>query len=48
MPNLNKVLLLGHLTRDPELKFTPGGMGIAEFGMAINRKWKEKEGEREK
>ena len=37
MASLNKVLLIGNLTRDPELRYTPGGAAVAEFGMAINR-----------
>ncbi len=44
MPNLNKVLLIGHMTRDPELRYTPGGTAVCEFGIAINRKWKGKDG----
>ena len=40
MANLNKVMLIGNLTRDVETKFTPGGLAIAELGMAINRKSK--------
>lgn len=43
MPNYNKVTLLGHLTRDIELRTTQGGMAIAKFGMAINRKFKDQE-----
>lgn len=39
MPNLNKVFLIGHLTRDVELRSTQGGQQLAKFGMAINRKW---------
>ena len=37
MPNLNKVMLMGNLTRDPEIKYTPKGTAICQFGMAINR-----------
>ncbi len=37
MANLNKVMLIGNLTRDPEIKYTPKGQAIAELGMAINR-----------
>jgi single-strand DNA-binding protein len=37
MASLNKVLLIGNLTRDPELRYTPGGSAVCEFGMAINR-----------
>jgi len=44
MPNLNRVLLIGNLTRDPELKYLPSGTAVCEFGLAINRKWKGKDG----
>jgi len=37
MPNLNKVMLMGNLTRDPEIKYTPKGTAIAQIGMAVNR-----------
>jgi single-strand DNA-binding protein len=37
MANLNKVMLIGNLTRDPEIKYTPKGQAIAELGLAINR-----------
>lgn len=43
MPNLNKVMLIGTLTRDPDLKHTQSGMAIADMGLAINRKTKERE-----
>lgn len=39
MANFNKVILLGNLTRDIELRHTQGGQALAKFGMAINRKW---------
>jgi len=39
MSSLNKVFLMGHLTRDPESKTTSGGTTIWKCGMAINRKW---------
>jgi len=41
---LNKVLLYGNLTRDPELKALPGGQQVASFGLATNRSFKNKEG----
>ncbi|MEK7505486.1 MAG: single-stranded DNA-binding protein [Patescibacteria group bacterium] len=41
---LNKVLLVGNLTRDPELRALPSGAQVASFGMATNRVWKNKEG----
>lgn len=45
MSNLNKVLLMGHLTRPPQTKATPGGMQICEFGLAMNRRFKTQQGE---
>jgi len=41
---LNKVLLYGNLTRDPELKALPGGSQVANFGLATNRTFKDKSG----
>ncbi len=43
---LNKVMLIGNLTRDPELRYTPGGMAVASFGVATNRVWVTKQGEK--
>lgn len=43
---LNKVMLIGNLTRDPELRYTPGGMAVASFGVATNRAWTTKQGEK--
>ncbi|MFW2330747.1 MAG: single-stranded DNA-binding protein [Nitrospinota bacterium] len=40
MASLNKVCLIGNLTRDPELRYTPSGVAIARFGLAMNRKYK--------
>lgn len=45
MPNLNKVLLMGNLTRDPELRVTPKGTPICQFSLAINRQFKLESGE---
>lgn len=45
MANFNKVILVGNLTRDPELRYTPKGTAIARIGMAINRTWKSETGE---
>jgi len=39
MASFNKVILLGNLTRDPEMKFLPSGTPVTEFGIAMNRKW---------
>jgi len=38
MANFNKVILLGNLTRDPELRYTPNGTPVATFGLAVNRR----------
>lgn len=40
MPNLNKVMLMGNLTRDPELRYTPNNTAVTKIGMAINRRWR--------
>lgn len=41
MAFLNKVLLIGNMTRDPELQYTSSGTAICKFDIAINRKWKD-------
>ena len=46
MANLNKVLLIGRLTRDPELRYIPSGAAVAEFGLAVNRYYNTPGGER--
>lgn len=46
MANFNKVILAGNLTRDPELRYTPKGMAICKFGLAINRNWTNEAGEK--
>jgi single-strand DNA-binding protein len=43
--SLNKVELIGNLTRDPELKYTPQGTAVCTFGLATNRTWVTKTGE---
>jgi single-strand DNA-binding protein len=40
MASFNEVLLMGNLTRDPELKFTANGTALCKFGLAVNRKYK--------
>jgi len=45
MADFNKVILIGRLTRDPQLKFTPQNMAICEFGLATGRKYKTASGE---
>jgi len=43
--SLNKVFLIGNLTRDPEIRYTSGGAAMCAFGIATNRTWKDSEGE---
>ncbi len=45
MANFNKVILAGNLTRDPQLSYLPSNTPVAEFGLAINRKWRGQNGE---
>lgn len=45
MPSLNKVLLMGNLTRDPELRVLPKGTPVCQFSLAINRSFKLESGE---
>jgi single-strand DNA-binding protein len=45
MAGYNKVILIGNLTRDPELRYTPQGVAIAKIGLAVNRTWKNEAGE---
>lgn len=45
MANYNKVIIIGNLTRDPQLSYTPNQTAIVEFGIATNRKWKTQSGE---
>lgn len=44
MAYLNKVFLIGNLTRDPELRVTPKGTAICQFGLAVNRQYKDESG----
>ncbi len=44
MANLNKVMLIGNLTRDPELRVTPKGTAICQFSLAVNRKFRDESG----
>lgn len=45
--NLNKVFIIGNLTRDPELRSLPSGSSVASFGVATNRVWKNQQGEKQ-
>jgi single-strand DNA-binding protein len=42
--SLNKVMLIGNLTRDPQVRFTPNGQAVANFGLATSRTWMPKDG----
>ncbi len=46
MRSINKVILIGNLTRDPEMRETPNGQKVTTFGIATNREWATKEGDR--
>lgn len=47
MASLNSVVLIGNLTRDPELRYTQAGKAMAKFSIAINRYWKDHEGNKQ-
>ncbi|MEA2063463.1 MAG: single-stranded DNA-binding protein [Gemmatimonadota bacterium] len=47
MADLNKVILIGRLTHDPDLRFIPSGSAVCTFSLAVNRSFKNKEGNRE-
>jgi len=44
MSNFNQVILMGNLTRDPQLSYTPNQTPVVEFGLAVNRKWTKQDG----
>jgi len=44
MINLNRAQILGNLTKDPEMRFTPNGQAVSSFSVATNRKWKGRDG----
>jgi len=46
--NVNRVILGGNLTRDPEMRFTPAGTAVTNLGLAVNRQYTTKEGEQRK
>ena len=45
MANFNRVFLMGNLTRDPELRYTPNGTAVTKLGIAVNRRYKTQTGE---
>lgn len=44
MPNYNKVIMMGNLTRDPQLSYLPSQTPVVEFGLASNRRWRSQDG----
>ena len=46
--NMNRVILIGNMTRDPEMRTLPSGQPVANFGLATNRMWKNKDGSQQK
>ncbi len=45
MANYNKVILMGNLTRDPQLSYTANNTAITKFGLAVNRRWRGPDGQ---
>src|SRR5579864_7378286 len=45
MANYNRIVLVGNLTRDPQLKYLPSQMAVVDFGLAVNHKWRSKDGQ---
>ncbi|HUX17453.1 MAG TPA: single-stranded DNA-binding protein [Phycisphaerae bacterium] len=46
MANYNRVILVGNLTRDPQLRYTPSQAAVCDFGLAINRQWSSADGQK--
>ena len=44
MASYNRIILMGNLTRDPQLKYLPNNTAVCEFGLAVNRNWRDREG----
>lgn len=45
MASFNQATIVGNLTRDPELRYTPGGTAVCDLSIAVNEKWKGKDGQ---
>jgi len=45
MASFNKVILMGNLTRDPQLRYTPSQQAVCDFSLAVNRRWKSQDGQ---
>ncbi len=48
MASFNKVILVGNLTRDPQVRYTPSGMAVADVGLAVNHTWFDKQANQRK
>ena len=44
MASFNKVIVMGNLTRDPQLRYLPSNTAVCEFGLAVNHRWRDREG----
>lgn len=44
MASYNRIVLMGNLTRDPQLSYTPANMAVCKFGIATNRRWRDRDG----
>ena len=47
MPSINKHIIIGHLGRDPELKYTQSGKAVANFSVATTEKWTDQSGQKQ-
>lgn len=47
MPNLNRVMLMGNLTRDPEMRYLPSNTAVTALALAVNRRWRNQQGEQQ-
>lgn len=47
MAGVNKAIVVGHLGQDPSVKFTPGGKAVANFSLAVNESWTDKQGQKQ-
>ena len=47
MPSYNRLILMGHLTRDPQLSYLPSQVAVCDFGIATNRKWSGQDGNKQ-
>lgn len=48
MPSLNRITIMGNITKEPELRYLDSGMALCKIGLAVNEEWKNKAGEKQK